>query len=412
MSSENLIMYWSGSSLGTLQSNPGRPTFNTLLKLKDRNPDWKIHIITHSDCLPDDEALILAEQTATLTEAGIIVLDAAKPFSELGFNTDLERFYRRAISEGKGVLAHVFGSDICRIAMLERFKEKNILYMDVDINVSTPLSSLTNIHPTGVLIDGEFTWAGGIQLGNGIFYIDSGFLGQLFSSLISSYLLANLKTYDLALGDTLFKPTEGVFDYVFSLTGPSLWSDAINRFAGALEHKSKKIFGHRISRNGILRDVLRLQNISSETKSTWIPEKERSTERYTTKIPQKTISAIDRTTDEAMAVHADHRLEMRKKEEARRTTTKGPGSRFELMFNSNKAKQTARERPYMPPRLLPSWNKPIFPSMIPPGAGAGGGPIYYTPSTPFFVLMLYQLIANEANTDNKDPIPPLHDKEQ
>lgn len=137
---KNVVLNWTGSALGTTETSPDRPTFNRLLNYKASHSDWGVYIIVNTDTLDDDNQLIFAEQRAQLEAAGVVVLDTAKPFSELGFDPRLEPYYRRVFREGKGAIAHVLASDMARVAMAWRFINRDesepVMYLDVDLDVA------------------------------------------------------------------------------------------------------------------------------------------------------------------------------------------------------------------------------------------------------------------------------------
>ncbi len=281
---KNVVLNWTGSALGTRETSPDRPTFERLLDYKERHPAWNVHIIVNTDTMDDDNKLIFAEQHRQLEAKGIVVLDTAKSFAELGFYEPLEPYYRRALKEGEGSLAHVMASDLARVAMAWRFRSRSepVIYLDVDLAVRSLDQAVSNCG-FGFLLQGVDVGqsrAAVFHSNNNFFYIDVTPLGAMYLDCLTDLVVASYEAREKRFGDQLFRPERSmVFDYVLSLAGPQTFDQALNLFAYAFSEESRTITGGcSYSHGGVLRGVYRDVGDSNKP-STWVPSViERTTE--------------------------------------------------------------------------------------------------------------------------------------
>ncbi|MDF1655938.1 MAG: hypothetical protein P1U34_12590 [Coxiellaceae bacterium] len=239
-----------------------------MLGYKARHASWGVYIIVNTDTLDEDNKLILAEQRVQLEAAGVVVLDAAKLFSELGFYEGLEVYYRRALREGEGAIAHVMASDTARVAMAWYFilRGESVMYLDVDLDVAS-LDAAIRDCKLGVLIQCVET-RGIYDINNNFFYINANSLGRIFLALLTDLVVASYQDRNREFGDQLFRPDDSMFfDYVLSLAGPQIFGRAMEVFADEYSWYSGDICGSTFSERWVLCEIRRL--VGENKPSTW-----------------------------------------------------------------------------------------------------------------------------------------------
>lgn len=262
----NIVLNWTGSALPTTGK---RHVVDNLKAWHASNPLSSIHIMINTKEIRTEDKVKLASQMAELSGSPYYIqfIDTAKSFEENKMNSLFESRYREALAQYKniGTLAHVFASDLARIAIMQRFKDKKVIYIDVDIKPQS-LPELISTVPIGLN-----HWQEGDtkKLNNNIFYFDMGsaeaihFLDQLSLSiidklqLVEDYIHAKItldehssSEFDEVIDTYIpsgisLKKTTSVFDLerygishqnrtamVLGLTGPGKWMETAKRITG------------------------------------------------------------------------------------------------------------------------------------------------------------------------------------